>query len=210
MPDELRTLARQAKSRDEIQSAIDLINNRRTELLETNEKLARIQERLQNRRAKMDCETLFPTDDDITVEKVMALNWEKIEGDFYKTVSKWFSKFKYVWQSGYVPETKQAAIKVLFLKYEPPEPQIEEVLQFVPHLKEFNSQRAQDIGKVKFIDIMEESLSQYASYSIYIQEDKVIIGSTSHYRFSVVKEFDDIESCLLYVHENLPYEKEKR
>jgi hypothetical protein len=206
---ELRKESKGANTRDEITTVLEKIYARKSEVWQELEKLTDLHTKLEERRAKIDSETLFPTDEDITPEKVMSLNWEEVTGALYKKVSNWFYTFKYVGNSGYVPETKQPSIQLRFYADQPVEPQIAEVMQFVPHLKKFTPEHDKDeLDNIRFLDIMEHTLSAGGSFSIYILDDDTAILTVMRYhRFSVLKKFENIEECCRYVHQHHPYEK---
>ncbi len=204
----LRKEARNAKTREEIETVLQKIYARKGELWAELEKLTKLHTKLEEDRSKIDCETLFPTEADITPERVMSLNWETVTGKLYKTVDRWFGKFQYVRNSGYVPATLQPSIQVWLQKSKPVEPQIAEAMLFVPHLKKFTPERADGLENVRFLDIMEYTLSAGGSYSIYIlEDDRALLTIMRYHRFSIIKEFDNLDQCLRYVHEHHPYER---
>ena len=208
---QLRRDAKVAKANDDreaIQAVLERVYERKRVLWKEIEALTNVHTGLEERRAVIDSETMFPTDDDITPEKVMALNWEEVSGKLYDRLSKWFYTFKYLGNSGYVPDTQQASIQCRFYKDQPVEPQVAEVMQFVPYMKLFEpSERADDFGPRKYLAIMEHTLSAGASFSIYIRpDDTSVLYMMRYHRFEILQEFEDVESCLRYVHEHHPYE----
>lgn len=202
----LRKEARIVKSggsREKIEAILKKVHKRKAIVWEEIEALTKIHTKLETQRSDIDSKTLFPTDDDITIEKVMGLNWEEVEGKLYDRIQDWFSTFKYLYQSCYHPETKQLCIKTQFYKDEPVETQIAEVIQFIPYIKEYI---ADELGLCRCIDIFEHTGPQHGCYSIYIQQNNKTILTRTYYRqLSILKEFDDVESCLRYVHQNHPY-----
>ncbi len=128
-----------ATTREEIESSLAVVNEHHEYHCEKISRLADIRGELEEKRSAIDKKTLFPTDDDITPEKVLSLKWEEVSGSLYKIISEWFEGFEYICQGGFYPETGQAAIQVRMYKSKPVEPQIEEVMQFIPYIKEFET-----------------------------------------------------------------------
>lgn len=205
----LRKEAKDAKTRKEIEAVLEKVYKRKRELWAEIEKLTKIHTKLEEERSEINRQELFPTPEDITPERVMNLNWEEATGKLYDLISNWFYTYKYLGNSGYVPETKQPSIQVRFHQDQPVEPQIAEVMQFVPHLKSFEHEdgNRRVEGPIKFLDIMEYTLSAGASFFIYIQDHRTILCMMRYHRFEILKEFDNVEDCLRYVHQHHPYER---
>lgn len=161
-------------------------------------------EPLRKRRDRLQELVTFPTDDDITWEKIFALDWHRQEGAYYNRITKWIGQqnLRYMYQSGYILPTDQISMKIKFHRDEPFEPQYEEFMLIEPYVKSFafgeKEYRKPKIGEAKYFSIFEHSLSEYRVYSFHVLSDR----SSAVWDGYETKRFPDIETGLRYVQQN--------
>jgi len=131
-----------------------------------------------------------------------------VEKTSYETYKTWsnasWNLFKYVKDgSGYVPDTNQQSVKIALVKNDPLEPQLEEFNMWFPHIK----QRSEGY---KWIDILEETCSEYGCYDIHAYPDKFDLMFTRHRRQELLKSFPGAAECLDYIRQHHYYEKGKK
>jgi hypothetical protein len=106
---------------------------------------------------------------------------DKTPYEIYSTWSNGAYLFKYIKQSGYIPENRQAHIEICAYKNEPLADHLEELELWLPHVKELNG--------VKHIGIFESSLSEFGVYNFEIRKDKFFITFTRYSSKKDLKEF---------------------
>jgi len=190
-----KSQAKKAKSYEEIVSVMEAVEERRSVLMAENDNLYQITKRLDKRKSKMDLDIHFPTEADYTPENFMTLQWMEVKQPMYDKVTNWFHKsYKYIWLSGLHPETGQASISLTFKINEPVEPQIAEVMEFLPFVIPYKNEYMEEEAKVFSILTGEEG-----NPHVQIRDDKVEIRY-GYNRTRLHKEFNSLEACLTYIH----------
>jgi hypothetical protein len=116
-----------------------------------------------------------------------------------------YKYFTYAYAAmGYNPKTNQQVVKFSGYKKEPFQPQIEELMMWLPHIKPSLNEREKRVGL--YIGIFEHTLSEFGSWDLWIYGDEYVIYKS---RWEEAK-FDSLVKCVEYMVNHLWYEKKKR
>lgn len=136
----------------------------------------------------------------ITLEKIMALDWNTLREPWYKEVNKFlntnFSKGM-CHCGGMHTDTWQMVVKLSMIRNKPLAEQLD-VLHFLPYLKPIETK----LGMAKVIDIFESTCGEDGSFDIYIIDDTYKVVKCSYGSPRVLFESKDVMAALDYVRLN--------
>lgn len=127
----------------------------------------------------------------------------------YKVWDTWYNamwkSFKHVRIHGIRPETNQSAIKFSAIKNMPLEPQVQELVMWLPHIKESLGVKGDKKGKC--VNIFESTLSQHGVYSLMVYNETKFVIKRGFY--DIIKEFSTLETAVDYIRHHLWYQKKE-
>lgn len=189
---------------ENLQAQIVELDKQHSDAYKTMIKIAKkkesLKKKIDNYLAKQLC------DKNINLEYIMSLNWSQVEGAVYKKIDDWCIKnLKYLYKGGYLQSTNQVCFQLKFHKNEDFEPQYQEFLQLEPLVKPC---KLEGLGKSKFFDIFEYTLSEYGTYYVLnrLSNNKWILCCDRYHNRNILQEFDDSRSCMEYVWQTHYYE----
>lgn len=144
---------------------------------------------------------------EMTLEKALVTYLKDSRGNFLgeNTVGyNYLQKLNWIGfygPSGYVPETNQYCMKLMLTR----EFSKEEMDKVEEKFSEYISALEFTSRGYKFVDIFEETCSQYGSYALFVFEDKFRIVKSVYGREGIVKEFTNQRECLEYIREYVYY-----
>ena len=191
---------------ERLRKAINIVENQQTEVWKLVEAWATVKTKLQN--ALYELEAKEPGE--ITIEKIMSLDWGNVHGPYYKKLEKFLQQFRGISCGGYYPETNQLSVRVAFDQNKDLKDQLD-IMRFIPFIKPIKHNKFTQVGisSSKVISIFENTLSEHGSYDLHITDDKIYCTCIS-YRHPMIEEtFTSIEDALKYVYDNHPYELRK-
>lgn len=120
----------------------------------------------------------------------------------YRALDKALAKYGMM-SSGYRPSTMQRVIKISLYKYAPDsvaklEKTFNGLQKILPHIKPV------DGGKV--VDILESTLSQYGSYSLYVGEKVCELRKCTYGSERVIFKSKSLREVLEYIQKHHPYD----
>ncbi len=120
---------------------------------------------------------------------------QKVYSSYYNSL---FRYFRLVRPSGYSPKTNQSAIKLSCIKKYTLKEHLSEFNFWLPHVI--------PIDGIKYIDIFEETHSEYGKYNLKVEEPNAELHFTQYGNTRTLKTFRSIKSAISYVRRNHYYE----
>jgi hypothetical protein len=122
----------------------------------------------------------------------------------YQIYSAWtdaqYKYFKYIRLSGYNPKINQCCIQFSGYKDDPIQPQIDELMMWLPHI------RCDPNDNFKYVGIFEHTLSEHGVYDLRIYSDKCVIGKTTWGSYRKIHSFNSLEETIKLIVKKYYYE----